>query len=155
MPPTCCIELTGAGLYLHLPELRRRQNAAAAGRKLTALSAECSPSNPNLFHESNHMQIRSFFCASLLVLSLTGCGRPEPPPPSPQLAEVTKDRDRERAARIEAEAARQKAGSHSTSLMFGAALGCAVALFAGSALGSSARRRSTNGTGLQRVQADD
>jgi hypothetical protein len=40
-------------------------------------------------------------------------------------------------------------------LMFGAALGCGVALFAGIALGSSARRRSTNGTGLQRGQADE
>jgi hypothetical protein len=101
------------------------------------------------------MQIRSFFCASLLVLSLTGCGRPEPPPPSPQLAEVTKERDRERAARIEAEAARQKAESHNTSLMLGGALGSAVALFAGIALGSSARRRSSPSTGLQRGQADE
>ena len=101
------------------------------------------------------MQTRSFFCAGLLVLSLTGCCKPEPPPSSPQLAEVTKERDRERAARIEAEAARQKAESHNTTLMFGAALGCAVALFAGIALGSSARRRSFPRTGLQRGQADE
>jgi hypothetical protein len=101
------------------------------------------------------MQIRSFFCASLLVLSLTGCGKPEPPPPSPQLAEVTKERDRERTARIEAEAARQKAESHNTTLMFGAALGCAVALFAGVALGSSARRRSSPSNRLQRGQPNE
>jgi hypothetical protein len=101
------------------------------------------------------MPLRSFFCAGLLVLSLTGCGKPEPPPPSPQLAEVTKERDRERTARIEAEAARQKAESHNTALTFGGALGCAVALFAGIALGSSARRRSSPATGLQRGQADE
>jgi hypothetical protein len=101
------------------------------------------------------MQIRSFFCASLLALSLSGCGKPEPPPPSPQLGEVIKERDRERAGRIEAQAARQKAESHNTILMFGAALGCAVALFAGVALGSSARRRSSPSTGLQRGQADE
>jgi hypothetical protein len=100
------------------------------------------------------MQTRSFFCAGLLVLSLTGCCKPEPPPSSPQLAEVTKERDRERAARIEAEAARQKAESNNTTLMFGAALGCAVALFVGIALGSSARRKSSPSTGLQRGQAD-
>jgi hypothetical protein len=154
-PPTSCVGLTGAGLWQHLRELRRHQNVDAGGRKLTALSAECSLSDTNFFYESNHMQIRSFFCASLLVLSLTGCGKPEPPPPSSQLAEVTKERDRERAARIEAEAARQKAESHNTILMFGAALGCAVALFAGIALGSSARRRSFPRTGLQRGQADE
>jgi hypothetical protein len=101
------------------------------------------------------MQICSFFCASLLALSLIGCGKPEPPPPSIQLAEVTKDRDRERAARIEAEAARQKAASHNTTLMLGAALGCAVALFTGIALGSSARRRSSPTTGLQRGRAGE
>ena len=101
------------------------------------------------------MQIRSVLLASLLAPFLTGCGKPDPPPPSPQLADVTKDRDRERAARIEAEAARQKAESHNTSLMFGAALGCAVTLFAGVALGSSARRRSAPRTGLQKGQADE
>jgi hypothetical protein len=155
MLPTCSFELTRAGLYLHLPELRRRQNAAAAGRKLMALSVGCSRSEPNFFHESNHMQIRLFFCAGLLVLSLTGCGKPEPPPPSPQLVEVTKDRDRERAARSEAEAARQKAESYNATLMFGGALGSAVALFAGIALGSSARRRAAPIAGLHRGQADE
>jgi hypothetical protein len=93
--------------------------------------------------------------ASALVFSLIGCGKPEPPPPSPQLAEVTKERDRERAARIEAEAARHKAESHNTSLMFGAALGCAVALFAGVALGCSARRRSSPSNRLQRGQPNE
>jgi hypothetical protein len=101
------------------------------------------------------MHLRSIACASLLALSLMGCGKPEPPPPSPQLAEVTKERDRERTARIEAEAARQKAESHNTTLMFGAALGCTVALFAGIALGSSARRRSSPSTGLPRGQVDE
>jgi hypothetical protein len=120
MPPTSCAGLTGAGLYLHLPEQRRRQNATAGSLKLMALSAECTLSDPNFFHESNHMQIRSFFCASLLALSRAGCGKSEPPPPSPQLAEVTKERDRERTARIEAEAARQKAENHSIPLIPGA-----------------------------------
>jgi hypothetical protein len=107
------------------------------------------------YQEGNYMHPRSILVAVAIGFTLTGCGKPEPPPPSSQLAEVTKERDRERTARIEAEAARQKAESHNTSLMLGAALGCAVALFAGIALGSSARRRSTNGTGLQRGQADE
>lgn len=89
--------------------------------------------------------------------TLIGCGKLEPPPPSPQLAVVTKERDRERAARIEAEAeaARHKAESHNTTLMFGVALGCTVALFAGIALGSSAHRRSSASTALHRGQADE
>jgi hypothetical protein len=66
------------------------------------------------------MQVCSVLLASLLALSLTGCGKPEPPPSSPQLAEVTKERDSERAARFEAEAARQKAESHSIPLIPGA-----------------------------------
>ena len=101
------------------------------------------------------MNRRSFLMAVVTGLTLLGCSKPEPPPPSPQLVEVTKERDRERAARIEAEAARQKAESHNTSLMFGAALGCAVALFAGIALGSSARRRSSPSNRLQRGQANE
>lgn len=101
------------------------------------------------------MHLRCVLFASLLALSLMGCGNTEPSPISPQLAKVTKERDHERAARIEAEAARQKAESHNTTLMFGAALGCIVALFAGIALGSSARRRSSPTTGLQRGQADE
>jgi hypothetical protein len=101
------------------------------------------------------MQIRSVLLASLLAPFLTGCGKPEPPPPTPQLAEVTKERDRERVARIEAEVARQKAESHNTTLMFGAGLGCTVALFAGVALGSSARRRSSPSNRLQRGQANE
>jgi hypothetical protein len=39
--------------------------------------------------------------------------------------------------------------------MFGAALGCAVALFAGIALGSSARRRSSHSVQHHRGQADE
>lgn len=101
------------------------------------------------------MHLHSILIFAAIGLTLIGCGKPEPPPPSPQLAEVTKERDRERAARIEAEAVRQKAESHNTTLMFGAALGCAVALFAGIALGSSARRRSLPSTGPQRGEADE
>jgi hypothetical protein len=101
------------------------------------------------------MHPRFFSMAAAIGITLSGCGKPEPPPPSPQLVEVTKDRDRERAARIEAEAARQKAESYNATLMFGGALGCTVALFAGVALGSSARRRSSPSTGLQRGQADE
>jgi hypothetical protein len=101
------------------------------------------------------MDPRSILTAVAIGITLVGCGRPEPPPPSPLLAEVTKDRDHERAARIEAEAARQKAESHNTTLIFGAALGCAVTLFAGIALGSSARRRSSPSTGPHRGQADE
>ena len=101
------------------------------------------------------MHPRSILAAVAIGITLTGCGKPAPPPPSPQLAEVTKERDRERAARIEAEAARHKAESHNTSLMFGAALGCAVALFAGIALGSSARRRSSHSAGHHGGQADE
>jgi ABC-type nitrate/sulfonate/bicarbonate transport system permease component len=101
------------------------------------------------------MDPKTLLCAFLLVLSLTGCGKPEPPPSSPQLAEVIKERDRERAGRIEAEAARHKAESLNTSLMFGAALGCAVALFAGIALGSSARMRSSHSAEHHRGQANE
>ena len=101
------------------------------------------------------MHPRSFLVAIVLGITLIGCGKPEPPPPSPQLVEVTKERDRERAARIEAEAARQKAESHNTTLMLGAALCCAVAVFAGVALGSLARRRSPPSNRLQRGQADE
>ena len=101
------------------------------------------------------MNLRSFLVVIVIGLTLIGCGKPEPPPPSPQPAEVTKERDRERAARLEAESARQRAESHNTTLMFGAALGCTVALFAGIALGSSARHKSSSGSGLQRGQADE
>jgi hypothetical protein len=101
------------------------------------------------------MHPRSILVATAIGFTLIGCGKSEPPPPSPQLAEVTKERDRERAARIEAEAARQKAESHNTTLMFGAALGCAVALFAGVALGSSARRRSSPSNRLQRGEPNE
>jgi hypothetical protein len=101
------------------------------------------------------MNPRAFLMVVVIGITLIGCGKAEPPPSSPQLAEITKERDRERAARIEAEAARQKAESHNTTLMFGAALGCAVALFVGIALGSSARRRSSPSTSLQRGQADE
>ena len=115
-----------------------------------------APSLLTLFTlESIHMHRPFVLLPGLLALCLIGCGRPEPPPPSPQLAEVIKERDRERAARNEAEAARQKGESHNTSLMFGAALACTVALFAGIALGSSARRRSSPSTGLQIGQAGD
>ena len=103
------------------------------------------------------MHPRSFLVAIVLGITLIGCGKPEPPPPSPQLVEVTKERDRERAARIEAEAeaARRKAESHNAFLMLGGALGSAVALFAGIALGSSARRRAAPIAGLHRGQADE
>ena len=111
--------------------------------------------DPHSFQVGNYMHPRSFLLATVIGLTLIGCGKPERPPPSTQLAEVTKERDRERAARIEADAARQKAESHSMTLMFAAALGCTVALFAGIALGSSALRRSSPTTGLQRGQADE
>lgn len=101
------------------------------------------------------MYPRSILVAAAIGITLIGCGKSEPPPPSPQLAEVIKERDRERAGRIEAEAARQRAESHNTTLLFGAALGSAVALFVGIALGSSARRRSSPSTGLQKGQADE
>ena len=101
------------------------------------------------------MHPRSILVAAAIGITLIGCGKSEPPPPSPQLFEVTKERDRERAARIEAEAARQKAESRNTTLMLCAALGCAVTLFAGIALGSSARRRSSPSNRLQRGQADE
>ena len=101
------------------------------------------------------MNPRSMLLVIVLGFALVGCVKREPLPLSSQLAEVTKERDRERAARIEAEAARHKAESHNTTLMFGAALGCTVALFAGIALGSSARRRSSASTALHRGQADE
>jgi hypothetical protein len=101
------------------------------------------------------MHPRSILVAAAIGITLIGCGKSEPPPPSPQLFEVTKDRDRERAARIEAEAARQKAESRNTTLMFGAALGCTVALFVGIALGSSARRQSSPSTSLQKGRSDE